>query len=60
MLSWHTVRLLILVALLFSLLRALFAHAAHLGLAEWGVSVALLLVLALALVTTARKAALRS
>jgi hypothetical protein len=57
MLRWRTIRLVILVALLASFARAVATHASHLGPAEWVVSAALVLVLALALVPVPRKPA---
>jgi hypothetical protein len=54
--TWRTVRVVVLVAMLFSLVRAVIGHAPHLGPVEWAVSVTLVLVLVAAVVPVRRSA----
>ncbi|HEX3331627.1 MAG TPA: hypothetical protein VHS27_17015 [Gaiellales bacterium] len=56
MLTWRTFRLVVLVAMLFSFLRAVIGHAPDLGPLEWVASVGLVLVLVAAIVPVPRRA----
>lgn len=56
MFSWRTFRVVLLVAMLFSLVKAVVTHAPHLGPLEWVVSVLLVLVLVAAIIPVPRRA----
>jgi hypothetical protein len=55
-LTWRTVRVMVLVAVLFSFVRAVIGHAPHLGPLEWVVSVMLVLLVLTAIVPVRRSA----
>ena len=56
MLTWRTVRVVVLVAMLLAFVRAVIGHAPHLGPLEWVVSIVLVLVLLAAIVPVPRRA----
>jgi hypothetical protein len=56
MVTWRTVRMVMLVAMLLSFVRAVIGHATHLGPVEWVASLLLVVVLVAAMLPVPRRA----